>query len=120
METPQLLTAEESSKLLQLSRATMGRLFARGEIKALVLEGRFYTTERWLKDYVLTPENGITKQDLEDLHTPPALIRGLLDYGVRVRKALEAGATTLEEIPPPSPEVLDAMREEDADQGIFQ
>ena len=118
-----LLTTEAAAHLLGVTQPTVRNWTREGQLKSIEVDGRLFFKEAWLKDFILTPQRALSAADLEDLHTPPALARLLLDYDVRVRRALLHGASDLDEIPPPSKTLLEAARKESGEAsvaGIFQ
>jgi len=96
-----LLTVPEAAKLAHTSPPTVWRWIKESEISFTRLGKKVYIEEGCLVDFMLTPENELTRADMEDLSIDPGEIEDILACQIREREALKRGATKLSEVDPP-------------------
>jgi len=96
-----LLTVAKVAKLAHTSVPTVRRWIAEERIDIVRLGNRIYIQEEWLKNFMFTPENAITRADMEDLNISEKEIEDILACQIQEREALKKGATKLSEVSPP-------------------
>jgi len=94
------MTQAEVAQALGISPAAVGRMIARGELKAVRLVRRAMVARSWLKEWLSVAGNEWTLAELN--FTDGNVIARFEDLAARTSSAIRAGATRLAEIPPPS------------------
>ncbi len=92
------MTQTEVARALGISPAAVGRMIARGELKAVRLVNRAMVARAWLKEWLSVPSNEWTLAELQFIDGDH--IARFEDLAARTSLAIRAGATRLSEIPP--------------------
>ena len=95
------LTVPQAARLTHTSAPTVRRWIADEKIAVTRLGNKIFIPQEWLKDFMFTPENALTRADMEDLNITPKKIKDILACQIREREALKDGAIKLSEVSPP-------------------